>query len=1313
MYGCQRCQEQLLDHLYDLLSENEQAEVLAHLESCSLCCQALAAARDQQRLLATAAKRSFPEVTFGPPSTPLSPPAANETLPAPRPTSLPRAASGDSVRHTYALAALAAMLLLSLGLGQVWYLRGQQQTQRQQLASVLEASRDRLAQEETAQNQEVEILRLALKKEMQELQNKADSQHLRLVVTGPRHLPAGATAEYTVKTFDGQGKPLDALVMVEVDRPAPASGLLDSPRKDGSNRPGQEAGPWADPPASPSGGISRPGTMPTPAPSPLAPPAGPKDPLFGPGLPGGIGHGILGGSPEGGPGKAPGGTGGMPGTVPDRGVGRPALPPSPGGGRDLLAKDRPNKSPSDGKFAKGGRENPPTANTAESKDAKVERSKSIRREALPLKQIAPGTYTLTVPPDLVPEGRDLAMNVRARLLDAPPDRDELAIQGKVTLSAPVYRTYLSTDRPVYRPGETVRYRSLTLDRATNTPLADEVTVQCSLVLPDGEQRPIHSSPMRLIDKKGDPLLGPDGRPVQGITTGQFVLPPDLGTGLYTLKLHSESETIGETTRTFLVQNSRTPRRELKLDLHRSRYAPGDEVQATFHAHSLQGTPLAEGLVIATLTVDGTALRPEQTRTDTAGQAHLRFPLPRTIARGHVTLKATFTEKDGTVKDGTETITRLVPVTLDRVQMEFFPEGGDLVVGLPSRVYFSARTPLGQPTDIRGTLLENGKPTDVHLSTFTDPDHPGARQGLGVFAFTPKPEAEYTVRIDSPGAIALRPALPTPRSEGVTLRVEGGVFAAQDTLRVQIHSDRPRELLVGAFSRDGLLDSQIVPKGQTDVVLRPMRSPGKADGVCRITVFESRSSGDAQRTLTPLAERLIYRQPATTLDVKLQAEQKGDRVRVRLESRDGAGEPLPGLAQVSVVDQRMLSFGGDRTHPSMPTYFLLTSELRRAEDLEEADFLLGSHPKAPVVLDLLLGTQGWRRFAELPAAKEGARRPQEDRFLNLMGERTSHELSTLRQRSREVVDRYFHRGLDLLEAFQRQREQQLATWREAQTEALEQAERQFARWKLLRDGAALAAGLLAVVLLLVGMGVRTRGPWLMLSFALSATVWILLSLVPLVPHEGPTPSGFDPEPAERLSEANLGEILAGLREIEIPRLSLPGRPETAPQKPIVGGLPPHNPAKDLEFQKDEAQPNRTYEAKEIREARRTLQARRIADQLFEREKPFGAPLPVPGDADKSREDREGEGKGATGRVVREYGYLPSERFKPGAPGEPAETLYWHPVLVLPEGEGAFSFSLPGHPARYRATAYFHTLDGRLATATTTIESRPAAETDKRK
>ena len=50
------------------------------------------------------------------------------------------------------------------------------------------------------------------------------------------------------------------------------------------------------------------------------------------------------------------------------------------------------------------------------------------------------------------------------------------------------------------------------------------------------------------------------------------------------------------------------------------------------------------------------------------------------------------------------------------------------------------------------------------------------------------------------------------------------------------------------------------------------------------------------------------------------------------------------------------------------------------------------------------------------------------------------------------------------------------------------------------------------------------------------------------------------------------------------------------------------------------------------------------------------------------------------------------------GQITETLYWHPVLVLPDGTAEISFDLTDSPTTYQVLVAAHTLDGRLAEAT---------------
>ena len=144
------------------------------------------------------------------------------------------------------------------------------------------------------------------------------------------------------------------------------------------------------------------------------------------------------------------------------------------------------------------------------------------------------------------------------------------------------------------------------------------------------------------------------------------------------------------------------------------------------------------------------------------------------------------------------------------------------------------------------------------------------------------------------------------------------------------------------------------------------------GVIRLTVYDYGVTPPK-----PVAERLVYRRPAGKLNVRAAGHAEryapGEKVDMSLLVTDENGKPVPAVLGVAVVDDALLNLADDRT-PSMPTHFLLTSEIEKPEDLENADFYLSDQTKgkttAAEALDLLLGTQGWRRFAEksLLAAK---------------------------------------------------------------------------------------------------------------------------------------------------------------------------------------------------------------------------------------------------------------------------------------------------------------------------------------------------------
>src|SRR5262249_30789659 len=120
-------------------------------------------------------------------------------------------------------------------------------------------------------------------------------------------------------------------------------------------------------------------------------------------------------------------------------------------------------------------------------------------------------------------------------------------------------------------------------------------------------------------------------------------------------------------------------------------------------------------------------------------------------------------------------------------------------------------------------------------------------------------------------------------------------------------------------------------------------------------------------LRPIAERLVYRQPAEELHLTVKPDKQvyipGDSVKLSFSAVNEQEKATGTILMVGVVDKSIVTMADEKTHRTMPTHFLMTSEVNKPEDLEYADFLIGSHPKAAAALDLLLGTQGWRRFLE--------------------------------------------------------------------------------------------------------------------------------------------------------------------------------------------------------------------------------------------------------------------------------------------------------------------------------------------------------------
>ena len=548
----------------------------------------------------------------------------------------------------------------------------------------------------------------------------------------------------------------------------------------------------------------------------------------------------------------------------------------------------------------------------------------------------------------------------------------------VRLFGPVYTTLLTTDKAQYRPGERVLFRSITLDRVTLRPPDREQVLRYTLAKPDGAKLAElvgTTGVIRMLDGEAEPVLGPDGQPVRGVGCGAFALPANLADGDYTL---SVTELPGRggvppamahpATRAVKVRAGGPERLAKQVVFGKASYAAGELVEGTVEV-TRGGKPVAGAELRATATADDrqpplVIFRP--VTTDIDGKAGFKFLLPKPLARGDARLLITV-KADGVE----ESVGERVPVVGSEVVVEFFPEGGALVAGVPNRVYVRATTPAGVPVDLRG-VVSGPAGEAARVAAPTDPAEAGVNRGLAAFTFTPQAGAAYTLALDGKAG---RFPLPKTMADGVALTVAEPVTAPGQPVRVTLAAaGKARTVVVGAYLRGRLADTKrlaLTPGTPAEVSLA---IPDARGGVVRVTAFEE-AAGD----LVPVAERLVFRKPGEALNLAVDATKPGE---LTVTGTDEAGKPTAAILWAAVVNAAHVPGPADR---SPVTHFLLAGEVRTPDELEHADFLLSDHPKAGAALDLVLGTQGWRRFAEQkPGAGRAAAAREVDELLARLG-----------------------------------------------------------------------------------------------------------------------------------------------------------------------------------------------------------------------------------------------------------------------------------------------------------------------------------------
>jgi hypothetical protein len=493
-----------------------------------------------------------------------------------------------------------------------------------------------------------------------------------------------------------------------------------------------------------------------------------------------------------------------------------------------------------------------------------------------------------------------------------------------------YLTHLTTDKPLYRPGERVFVRAVMLHAVDHTPL-------------NAQARPTAFFEIR--GPKGDIVASGQTQMQDSVAGFAWDVPTEQPGGQYAVKLSFPWDGQPPAERKFDVRAYRAPRLKSQIIFLRDGYGPGDAASATLHVDRAEGGVPDGAKVTAIARVDGVEAFRGQTTINNHGNCTVQFPLPAQIARGDGTL-ALVIEDRGVV----ETASKTIPILLQTVDLAMYPEGGDLVAGLPSRVYLEALTPAKKPADIAGMIVDGDGAEVARFRT----EH----EGRGRFAFTPRAGAKYTLKIDQPSGIKTTYPLPAIKDAGVVIACAQDLFARNEPVKLSLASTTAGKLRVTLAKRGVELAATTVDAVAAKVAEVTLTPPASADGVLVATLWDDAAG-------KPLAERLIFRQPAKSVQVKVTPDQSryvpGGTARLTVATTDDAGKPLGALVGLSVTDDSVLEMIEKREQaPRLPAMVLLEDDVRELADAHV--YLDTANPKSSLAMDLLLGTQGWRRFA---------------------------------------------------------------------------------------------------------------------------------------------------------------------------------------------------------------------------------------------------------------------------------------------------------------------------------------------------------------
>src|SRR5215470_13153191 len=478
---------------------------------------------------------------------------------------------------------------------------------------------------------------------------------------------------------------------------------------------------------------------------------------------------------------------------------------------------------------------------------------------------------------------------------------------------------LTTEKPLYQPGQKIHVRALALDRSDHEAAANRKLT------------------FEVEDSRGNKVFKKATQTDKfGIASAEFGLADEVNLGTYHLRaLMGEADAAPTNTAEIALNVERyvLPKFKVAVDLagkdHKTQrgYRPGDHVTGTVHANYFFGKPVDEAEIkvkASGMDVSVFEIASIQGKTDREGAYHFDLTLPAYFAGHPLTQGAARVLIEATVIDSAgHSETRGEPITVSEspLLVTAVPEGGTLVPNLENQVFILASYPDGKPATADLNVHAAGN-ADQHVST----DNGGvAIVHINASAGTEKLEIEAD---DKEGNHAKSTVELQARNglDQILLRTERAVYRAGDRIQLRVFSTKKR----------GTAYVDIVKEGQT-VLTRDLDIENGQAELAMIATPEMAGTVDFNaylfgRDARPVGDhRLVFVQPADELKIEAHAEnavyRPGEDARIRFRVTNARGQGVQAALGLQVVDEAVFALA-EKQPGFAKVFFYLEQEVMK-------------------------------------------------------------------------------------------------------------------------------------------------------------------------------------------------------------------------------------------------------------------------------------------------------------------------------------------------------------------------------------------------